>query len=211
MFGERLRAARKKKNLTLEQLAALYNSTYNGGLSKGTLSKYENNIQEPMVTTVANLATILGVSTDYLMEMDEDIDLSLIKNISPIVTKKIPLLGSIACGKPIFAEENYDMYIDMASDIDADFCLTAKGDSMIGARINDGDLVFIRKQSDVNNGEIAAVLIDDEATLKRVYKTADTLTLVAENPAYPPMVYTESNYSQIRILGRAIAFQSIVK
>lgn len=99
------------------------------------------------------------------------------------------------------------------TDIKADFCLIAKGDSMINARIMDGDIVFIKKQPMVENGEIAAVAIDDEATLKRFYKdeSTGTVTLVAENPAYAPMVFTASSQKNVYILGKAIAFQSNIK
>ena len=129
-------------------------------------------------------------------------------NIFPIQTKKIPLLGTIAAGVPIYADENFDGYRECTEDIDADFCLKIQGDSMIGARINDGDIVFIKKQPDVDNGEIAAVLIEDEATLKRVYKEKDSLILQAENPKYAPIVYTAESYVECRIMGKAVAFQS---
>lgn len=101
---------------------------------------------------------------------------------------------------------------DAGTNINADFCLKAKGDSMIGARIQDGDIVFIRKQSIVENGEIAAVIIDNEATLKRVYyeKDKNKLFLQAENPKYPPLSYEGEELDHIRILGKAIVFQSDV-
>ncbi|AME03348.1 LexA family protein [Selenomonas sp. oral taxon 136] len=135
-------------------------------------------------------------------------DLPDLPNIFPIRTKKVPLLGTIAAGVPIYADENFDGYRECTEDIDADFCLKIQGDSMIGARINDGDIIFIRKQEDVDNGEIAAVLIEDEATLKRVYKEKDSLILQAENPKYAPIVYTAESYVECRILGKAVAFQS---
>lgn len=134
-------------------------------------------------------------------------------NIFPIELKKFPLLGEIACGEPIFCDEDRESYILAGSDIRADFCLKCKGDSMINARIYDGDIVFIRKQDIVDNGEIAAVVIDDEATLKRVYYDRDknVVTLVAENPKYTPMIYSGSDLDQIHVLGKAIAFQSDVR
>lgn len=104
-------------------------------------------------------------------------------------------------------------YVDAGTDVKADFCLKAKGDSMINARIMDGDVVFIRRQPVVENGEIAAVAIDDEATLKRFYRDGNTgtITLVSENPAYAPMVFTKESQKNVCILGKAIAFQSYVK
>lgn len=117
---------------------------------------------------------------------------------------------TIAAGQPIFAEEHFESYVEAGANIRADFCLRVKGDSMINARICDEDIVFIRKQPDVNDGEIAAVLIDNEATLKRVYKKKGEIILVAENPAYKPLVYKGEELNEIRILGKAIAFQSNV-
>lgn len=114
-------------------------------------------------------------------------------------------MGDIACGEPIFANEEYGSFISTTDDLDVDFCLRAVGDSMIGARIYDGDIVFVRKQSTVDNGEIAAVLIDDEATLKRVYYYPDKnkLVLSPENPKYEPFVYIGEELSEVRILGKA--------
>lgn len=130
--------------------------------------------------------------------------------------RTVPLIGSIACGTPILADENIEKEIMLPEDISADFCLRCKGDSMINARIYDGDIVFIRKQPIVENGEIAAVLIDEmadvsEATLKRVYIYEDKIMLIAENPAYPPMVYSNEDMNSVRIAGKAVAFLSRVK
>ena len=123
----------------------------------------------------------------------------------PLSEKKIPLLGEIAAGQPIFASEQYECY-SPADDYGADFCLRVHGYSMVGAGIQDGTVVFILKQEDVDDGDIAAVLIDDEATLKRVYHSADSITLVAENPKYKPLVYTKKQSKNIRILGKAVSF-----
>jgi repressor LexA len=120
------------------------------------------------------------------------------------------MLGEIACGAPIFATEERGEFATVEGDLAADFCLRAHGDSMIGARIFDGDIVFIRSQSSVENGEIAAVIIDDEATLKRVYyyPTEGKLILSPENPRYAPLVFIGEELEHIRILGKAVAFQS---
>ncbi len=131
-------------------------------------------------------------------------------NINPIRTQKIPLLGNVACGEPIVANPEYELYVDATTDIHADFALRAKGDSMINARIFDGDIVFIRQQPDVDNGEIAAVIIEDEVTLKRVYKFENSLELRAENPRYRPLVYSGEELNHVKILGKAVAFQSDV-
>lgn len=135
-----------------------------------------------------------------------------IENILPLPkTKKVPLVGTIACGEPITAVENIEDYISMPENVHADFCLRCKGDSMINARIFDGDIVYIRQQPDVENGEIAAVLIENEATLKRVFKHKDSLELRAENPTFSPMYYEGAELEGIRILGKAVAFLSGVR
>lgn len=107
-------------------------------------------------------------------------------------------------------EENVERTVSAPSSISADFCLRCKGDSMIGARINDGDLVYIKQQDDVDDGQIDAVLVDDEATLKRVYRQGRSVILKSENPAYTPMVIAEDDERRIRIIGRAVAFLSRV-
>ena len=128
-------------------------------------------------------------------------------NIFPIERKKIPLLGKIACGKPIMSEEIFDGYVQCNGNVHADFCLRAEGDSMIGARIYDGDIVFIKQQPEVENGEIAAVSIDDAVTLKRVYFGDDYVELKPENPTYKPLRFNKTEVEQFRIIGKAIAFQ----
>ena len=128
----------------------------------------------------------------------------------PKLVKK-PLLGTIACGEPILAVENIEDYLLVPDNIHCDFLLQCKGDSMTGARILDGDIVGIRQQEDVENGEIAAVLIGDEATLKRVYKRANKLILQAENPAYEPLVYVNGELDEVRIIGKAVYFISTIR
>ena len=167
----------------------------------------------PKMGKVQALADYFGVLKSDLLE-DKNKDDSLhISNIFPITTHKLPMLGEIACGKPIFMDENRDNYTMIGSNVKADFCLKAKGDSMVIARFMDGDIVFIRSQPEVENGEIAAVAIDDEATLKRFYRDeiTQTVTLISENPIYAPMVFTKECQKNVYILGKAVAFQSDVK
>jgi repressor LexA len=133
-----------------------------------------------------------------------------IENIIPLKTKRVPLLGTIAAGEPILAIEDCRAYIEIDNTMNVDFCLQVRGDSMIDARINNGDIVFVRKQSEVENGEIAVVIIDDEATLKRVYKNNGGVILKPENAKYQPRFYIERDYKKIRVLGKAIFFQSQV-
>ena len=142
----------------------------------------------------------------------DNADAQFPSNIIPMpATRKIPLVGTIACGEPILAAENNEEYVRIPKDLTADFALRCKGDSMINARIFDGDLVYIRQQATVDNGEIAAVLIDNEATLKRVKLYEDHIVLEPENPMYKPLSYWNEEMNTIRILGKAVAFTSLIR
>lgn len=215
MLGNKLRSLRKEKGLTQVQLSKELNEKFSLNTDRVMISKWETGFQTPVVGTLKYIAKYFNVSLDYLNgdELSDENLFSKYTNIMPIKTQRIPLLGEIACGEPIYADEDRESYIEIGTDIKADFCLRAKGDSMINARILDGDIVFIRKQPIVDNGEIAAVIIDDEATLKRVYyyPQSGKLVLTPENPAYEPLVYIGEELNEIKILGKAIAFQSDVK
>ncbi len=207
--GTVLRTLRENNKMTLEEVSKKL------GIAKQTLYKYEIGIITNIpLLKIEELAKIYNVSPSYITgwEDEKKDNLSQYDNIMPITTKKVPLLGQIACGKPIYANEDRESYIEVGTDIKADFCLKATGDSMINARIFDGDIVFIRKQPAVENGEIAAVIIDDSATLKRVFyhPETDILELKAENPKYPVQTYTNEQLNEIKILGKAIAFQGDV-
>lgn len=212
MFSSKLKELRKAKGLSMEELAERYNKQFNGRLNKSTLSRYENNLQEPMITVVRNLASLFGVTVGFLSDNESPpaFNIFSLPNIHPVQLRKIPMLGEVACGIPIYVEEDKEHYSMTDCDIKADFCLTAKGDSMINADINDGDIVFIKNQPIVDDGEIAVVLIDDEVTLKRVYRDEHSITLVAENSKYRPMVYTDEGFEDVRILGKAIAIQRVI-
>lgn len=215
-FSERLKELRISRGLSQVELSK------NLGISKGAVNNYEHSVREPKLEMLEAIADYFNVDMDYLLGKSDIPNRALIKeyyntkefeNISPISNQKIPILGEIACGQPIYANEEKDSYIEAGTNIKADFCLKCKGDSMIGARILDGDIVFIKQQSSVENGEIAAVVIENEATLKRVYYYPEeqTIHLLAENPKYKPIVYTGITLNQIHILGKAVAFQSDVK
>lgn len=213
-IGEAIHKRRLELNLTLEEVGNAV------GVGKSTVKKWETGwISNMRRDRINQLAKILQISPlSLIVDPDCDIDYStfcqdktvLPSNVRPIKTKSFPMLGEIACGKPIFAETDHESYIDASADIDADFCLTAKGDSMIGARIQNGDVVFIRKQPIVDNGDIAAVVIDDEATLKRwyYYPEKQKLMLVAENSKYEPLVYLGEELDSIICLGKAVCFMS---
>lgn len=199
-FRDRITEVMEKKNVTQSELAK------KTGITQSSISDWIRGKYLPKQDKVDLLARALDVTPSYLMgwsALDTPPNMNEIKGIIPLKKiKRIPILGQIACGDPILADENYIGYFT-ADDkyLDSDFCLYAKGDSMIDAGINDGDLVFIKKQSDVNDGEIAAVLIDDEATLKRVYKVFDRVQLRAENPKYKPINLDGSQ--PVMILGKA--------
>ena len=153
------------------------------------------------------ISRILHTSPAYLMGW-EGSDPSIIP--MPRMNS-IPLIGTIACGEPILAQENVEGTVDIPEHIHADFALRCKGDSMINARIYDGDIVYIRQQPTVDDGQIAAVLIGDDATLKRVHLFPDHVVLEPENPQFRPLVYWENDMNSVRILGLAVAFTSTVK
>ena len=208
MLANKLREMRKEKGLTLETLAEKL------GTSRQTIHRYENGtISNIPPEKVMLLAEALDTTPSKLMGWENEVkSVTGYENILPITIKRLPILGEISCGKPIYAEEEHENYIAADADLDADFCLKANGDSMIGARIFDGDIVFIRSQQSVDNGDIAAVIINDEATLKRVYFYPEEgkLILSPENPKYSPLVYLGEELNQINILGKAVAFQSRV-
>lgn len=214
-FNERLRSLRTSHGLSQSELASQL------GISKSSVNMYERDEREPGLEMLETIADYFNVDMDFLLGKSDfpnkhawlskmDIDLPI--GIIPLPEmRKIPLLGSIACGAPILAEEHIEDYVDIPKHIKADFALTCKGDSMINARIFDGDIVYIRQQDTVDNGEIAAVLIDGEATLKRVTLYDDHIVLAPENPLYRPLVYWGEEMNGIRILGKAVAFTSTVK
>ena len=192
--GNRIKLRRKQLGLSADSLAKKL------GKNRATIYRYESDeIENLPLNILEPLARALGVSPAYLMGWEQIIQHK---------TKKVPLLGSIAAGEPILACEEHSVYIEVGHDVDVDFCLRVKGDSMIDARILDDDIVFIRQQPVVENGEIAAVLLDNEVTLKRFYQNNGGIILKPENSKYQPRFYTEKNFKDIRVLGKAIFFQS---
>ncbi len=204
-IGENIKKLRAIHKVSQIQLAKFLDVT------DKAVSSWENNLKTPRMTTINKIAEYFKVSISTIIE--NDVDISIFSNVRQISFKKIPVIGKIACGTPILAEQNITHQIDCEHSINADFALYCKGDSMINARIFDGDIVFIKEQQVVENGKIAAICIDEfdtTVTLKRVYINNNTITLLAENPKYPPLVFTKEEASKIRIIGKAIAFQSII-
>ena len=198
---------RKALGLSAEKVAEML------GVSPATIYRYENgDIEKVPGDRLGPIANALRTTPAYLMGWEDNGDSPFPSNIIPLPEmRKIPLLGTIACGEPILAMENIEDYVSIPKDLAGDFALTCKGDSMINARIFDGDIVYIRQQDTVENGEIAAVLIDNEATLKRVKLYDDHIVLEPENPMYKPLAYWGEEMNTIRILGKAVAFTSIVR
>lgn len=221
-LGDYIREYRKAHGFSMEDFAR------KTGLSKAYVSILERNYNPstgkaavPSLDTIKRVAAATGMDYNTLLAALDDslsaslkpeIGISLPENIIPMPQmRRIPLLGSIACGVPILATENIDGEIDTPDHIHADFALRCKGDSMINARIFDGDIVYVRQQDSVENGEIAVVLIGEEATLKRVRLFEDHISLEPENPMYKPFVYWNDEMNAVRILGKAVAFTSSLR
>ena len=210
-FAERLKSLRREKGWSQQRLADELE------LSKSSVNMYERGEREPGFETMEAIADLFNVDMNYLYGRTD------IKIADPIVLepkkptippgfepmpkmKKVPLIGSIVCGTPILAQQNIEKMVDVPENIRCDFSLTCHGDSMVDAGIHDKDVVYIRIQPEVENGEIAAVRIDEEATLKRVYYSNGALTLMPANPSYPPMIYTGPQLEEVHIEGKAVGW-----
>lgn len=205
---ERLNEAFNKSTLRQADLVKLT------GIDKSSISLYLSGKVTPKGDKLYKLSLALNVSPAWLSGFNVPMNETTLKNtnIIPLPQRKnIPLLGTIACGEPILATENIDGFVSADENITADFALKCKGDSMINARIFDGDIVYIRQQADVENGEIAAVLIGEDATLKRVHKYENKIVLSPANPMYDDLIYSGERLNEIKILGKAVAFTSIVR
>ncbi len=204
-----IREQRARTGKTLEQIGKEI------GVAKATVQRWESGeIKDMRRDKLVALARALETTPAYLMGWEDapEQDHTSILNLEPLPEmRKLPLIGTIACGEPLLAVENIEGEVDVPEQIHADFALRCKGDSMINARIFDGDIVYIRQQPTVENGQIAAVLIDDEATLKRVRLFDDHISLEPENPMYRPIVYWNGDMNAVRILGLAVAFTSMVR
>lgn len=202
-IGKKLKMLRSKSDLSLDELATNLNKSVSKEeeqyimFNKGKLSKWENDREEPKLSALKYVADFYDVSVDSIISDKDNHDLG------------IPLIGKIAAGTPIFADQNVEDYFTIDSRIDADFCLRIQGDSMIDAGINNNDIVFIRQQPTLEIGEIGAIQIGEEATLKRFYKTNDSIILQPANSNYLPQIYTEEN--DIKILGNLVATLHINK
>lgn len=203
-MGNYLSERRKEIGLTQREVAEAV------GVAEATVSRWESGeIANMRRDKISALAKVLHCSPDFVMTGERSDVPAIPPGFEPLPKMvKRPLVGSIACGEPITAEENIEDYVDVPEDAHCDFCLRCKGDSMIEAGIHDGDVVYIHIQPEVENGQIAAVRIDGEATLKRVFwdESAQTLTLLAENRSFSPLVFTGSVLETVHIEGKAVGY-----
>lgn len=206
--GERMKQRRKEIGFSAEKVAERL------GVSPATIYRYEKgDIEKVPVDSLAELAKILQTTPAYLMGWEEQ---PTPKPTSPAPIppgfipmpkmKKVPLIGAIACGDPITALQNREGDVDVPEDVRCDFALKCHGDSMVGAGIHDGDVVYIHIQPEVENGEIAAVRIGDEATLKRVYLHMDYVELRPENPAFESIIRRKADMNDVHIEGKAVGY-----
>lgn len=215
-IAERLKRAMENSNISQTELAK------RTGIGKSSISTYLAGSYEPKQKNIYRMAQVLNVNEAWLMGYDapmksdfRSIQPELPPNVVPLPQmRKVPLVGQIACGIPILAEQNIQEYIDLPAHINADYALTCKGESMINIGIEDGDIVYILQQEEVENGQVAAVRVgDDEATLKRFYydEEAGIVQLVAENSTIAPKVFVGEAINQVHVIGRAIAYTHIIE
>ena len=213
---DKLNRLKSENGLTTDALSE------RSGVPKGTLNKLLNGeTRNPTAQTLKRLARALGCPLETLCGTPADIpactgwatSAAIVRRLIergellPVTARKVPLLGEIAAGQPITCVEEVTV-AECGDGVRCDFALRVRGDSMVGARIHDGDVVYVRRQDDVDDGQIAAVVIDGQATLKRVYHIPHGVQLLSENPKYPPMIFTLPDHDDIRILGLAVAFTS---
>lgn len=211
---DRLTSALRIRNMTPKELSNKTN------IPKSSISQYMSGYAKPKDERLYLMSQALNVDPTWLLGYDVEMEnnetkaepTETVDNIYKLDKIKLPFLGKVACGEPIFADEDRESYIMIGTDIGADFCLQCQGDSMINARIHDGDIVFVKKTDIVENGEIAVVIIDDEATLKRFfyYREQNLVILKPENPKYQDIILTGEQLEQVKVIGRAVAFQSDV-
>lgn len=199
LMGRRIRELRLEKGLSQEELGRIV------GVRRAAVNKWETGqVKNLRRDTIETLSRFFDVSPSYLMGMTD------IRRPDSVRVRRVPILGSVAAGNPILALEEHHDYIEVDGNIRVDFCLRVRGDSMIDARIQDGDLVFVRQQPTVENGEIAVVMIDGEVTLKRFYRTPTGVILKPENSKYQPLYFSEADFKDVRVLGKAVMFQSLL-
>lgn len=205
--GDKIRIAREAKGLTQEELGTVC------GVSKQTIYKYEQgiitNIPSDKVELICNE---LDISPVYLMGWEAGESAPLPDNLTPIRFHQKPLVGSIACGTPILAEENITDYVDVPEHVHCDFALKCQGNSMIDLGVEDGDIVYIRSQPEVQNGQVAAVIVDgmeSEATLKKFFKYENHIMLIPANSEEQPFAFYGEDMARVHVQGLAVGFTHV--
>ena len=210
-FGEKIKKLRIERGMTLEQVGDIV------GVGKSTVRKWESGqIANMRLDKIALLAKALGVTPGYLMGWEDDPrptagEGSVPASLRPISTmhrQKVPLIGKVAAGQPIMAETDYETFVD--SPVDCDCALEIEGASMVPTYLP-GDIVYIKHQPTVRDGQVAVVLIDDRATLKHVYRDPDGLTLISDNPDYERIVVKGADHDYIAIYGVPVGYTRMYK
>lgn len=200
-IASRIREYREREDLTLAEMAQ------RTGVPAQTLNRYELGKRAPKIDVAVQIAERLGVNPLWLQGYDVPVLTGVPDGFDPVPeTYTVPRVGAIACGTPILAEQNIETYDAVPNRIRCDFTLVCKGDSMVGAGIEDGDVVYIRQQPEVDNNEIAAVMIDGEATLKYFKRVGDMVLLSPANREYEPIIVSGENLGKVKIVGKAVGF-----
>ena len=206
-IGENIKLLREKYGLSQKELGLI------AGVSDKAVSTWEQGLKEPRMGAIQKIADHFGLQKSNIIE-ENGLTLKMLSihpALQPAKYRKFKVLGNIACGQPIEAVQEQEEYIETDLNVHADYVLHCQGDSMINARIFDGDYVFIKEQPVVENGEIAAVCMDGTVTLKRFFKYDTYIELKAENPMYPPIIIHPNDFNSIQIIGKAVACQFFVK
>lgn len=205
-LGDRIRLRREELRISQEELA-----TRLGYKSRSTIAKIESGENDLTQSKIVAFAEALNTTARWLLDYD-DSDTTLPPGVHKPQFKKVPMLGYAAAGQPLEDLNQDTPYYDIENKYDVDFCITVRGDSMIDANINDGDIVFIKSMPEVPNGKIACVEIDNEKVcLKRFYKAGKTVSLASANSKYAPMFFTEDTCESIKVLGLAVLRQSEIQ
>lgn len=197
-FKDRLEEALKLRDMKPAELARA------SGVTEGAISQYRKGAYNATQRNLEKIARVLRVPIPWLMGATDSMTFEIPEGFQPMPPmENVPLVGSIACGTPILAEQNIEDTVSIPSEWHASFTLKCKGDSM-APTIQDGDLVAIRIQPEVENGEIAAVRIENEATLKRVYLHNDYIELRPDNMSHPSIIRRKDEMNDVHIEGKAV-------
>ena len=199
--GDRILAKMKEKKISQNELAR------QAQISQSGISYIIKGVSSPKEVTLQAIASVLGCSVGELLGEEDALPVDLLR----MIRGSVPIVGEIACGSPVLAEENLEGRVDLPDGVRADFALRCRGASM-EPTFRDGDLVLIRQQEDAVDGQIAAVLIGCEATLKRIHRVPGGLMLLPENTAsFAPQIYQGDEAASVRILGVAVGFVRMLR